>query len=738
MPIPSDQVRTNFIAFPVTATVAEIAQHVQSSGRYWDYLVIRVDDSRFAVFFLADLIQAVQVWRGATLTITALEADLAAVPNLISRFAVEALDAERLNADQAAAALRLAPASDFGRFLAIIRGDQLIGVMGRTYRSAQRIDIHWLEGTPLPVEDQLEETAWSDEPGEAGTAPPEPAPGAAEAPGTLSAGETESDDAAAERFINVELLDNESSNLDPSQAPLQAGAFYSLQFDVDLKLRAAAIVTSGARLQLEHQPEEDVVPLTVRLESSDFRFFNETEQTLYVPQQGKSLNKVKFDFSPLQDGPATITAVFLKQGNFVQVMSLKFHVGALFQVGTLGRNVNEGLSLPPRQVNLTILQAGAGFQLILSGAVAATCQLNITPQHLNALVDGLRKQLTEVVQLTYQGEKVFQTRVDIPEPASELAFKTLAQAGYGLYRSLFFGPGADSQSRNLGKKLSEMARREPLSVQIFSQQFMIPWGLLYIAERWDPEQLEAENFLGLKHVIEHIPLQPEMHVTEGKIAAGGLQVSLNLNRDIDRDMRHPLTQDQVAYWQAIRDRTGVGVTIRETKAELLSALANPDTADQILYLYCHAESSGLSEAGGPPASRLVLSGGQALTLEELYLMTESEEPLAGAPLVFLNACQSAELSPLFYDGFVPYFMAKGARGVIGTECDTPALFAVEWSKRFFEKFLRGRPLGQVFLDLRREFFFKHNNIMGLLYALYVDGDTVITPGLELAEAEHDG
>ena len=28
--------------------------------------------------------------------------------------------------------------------------------------------------------------------------------------------------------------------------------------------------------------------------------------------------------------------------------------------------------------------------------------------------------------------------------------------------------------------------------------------------------------------------------------------------------------------------------------------------------------------------------------------------------------KSAELSPAFYDGFVPYFMSKGARGVVGT------------------------------------------------------------------------
>ncbi|MDQ2870668.1 MAG: hypothetical protein M3S32_07995, partial [Acidobacteriota bacterium] len=64
---------------------------------------------------------------------------------------------------------------------------------------------------------------------------------------------------------------------------------------------------------------------------------------------------------------------------------------------------------------------------------------------------------------------------------------------------------------------------------------------------------------------------------------------------------------------------------------------------------------------------------------------------------------------------------------IGTECQTPAIFAAEWARRFFDQFLEGQPVGALFLDLRREFYQQHNNILGLLYALYCDGDTRIVP-----------
>jgi len=211
-----------------------------------------------------------------------------------------------------------------------------------------------------------------------------------------------------------------------------------------------------------------------------------------------------------------------------------------------------------------------------------------------------------------------------------------------------------------------------------------------------------------------------------------LIVSLNVNTGIDRQMGVPLIADQRRYWDQVGQSGGAQVVVRETGDEVRQALADTSTSDQILYFYCHAVSKSLAEGGGPDTSTLVLSGGQRLTLKDLHLFAPTKKVLPGAPLVFINACESAELSPLFYDGFVPYFMAKGARGVIGTECETPALFAAEWARCFFDRFLAGESLGRIFLDLRREFYYEHNNLLGLLYALYVDGDTRVVPGMQIA------
>ncbi|MBK8430742.1 MAG: CHAT domain-containing protein [Chloroflexi bacterium] len=281
------------------------------------------------------------------------------------------------------------------------------------------------------------------------------------------------------------------------------------------------------------------------------------------------------------------------------------------------------------------------------------------------------------------------------------------------------------QTRLLGDTFKKLARKETLNIQIFSQEFTLPWGLLYIGD--DPDNPEPEHFLGLKHVIEHIPLQPQMQVTDRAInTTKGIQVALNVNKDIDDQMGQPIIQRQIDEWQKLsQGNSNIRVEVRSDAVDVMTALNDGEAVDQILYFYCHAESYNLDEMdkGGADMSRLIMTGHEDLTLRR---MSRNRTSLAGQPLVFINACESAELSPEFYDGFVPYFVSKGARGVIGTECETPALFAEEWAKRFFPRFLAGQPLGQIFLDLRREFYNNHNNIMGLLYALYVDGDTYVS------------
>jgi hypothetical protein len=272
----------------------------------------------------------------------------------------------------------------------------------------------------------------------------------------------------------------------------------------------------------------------------------------------------------------------------------------------------------------------------------------------------------------------------------------------------------------------------PIKLQIVAENFPVPWGLLYFGETRGEAKLDWNKFLGMQHIIEQIPRQATMLVDGYEIMSNNpsLSVSLNVNASIDAQMKFDAVARQVKDWEQ-RSASSKGVMIltqRQTKTDLLAALSSLSN-DQLMYFYCHATTVKPADSSDPWSSFIELTNRERVTLADLNREAPMRETLPGNPLIFLNACESAEISPEFYDGFVPYFMAKGARGVVGTECKTPALFATEWALQFFPRFLGGAPLGELFLELRQEFCKQHGNPLGLLYTVYCNGDTYIKPGL---------
>jgi len=703
VPIETSALNRDFIVVDERTTVRQVRDQVAATGKDFVYIVVRLASGQYAVLWLGDLILALQKYSETVLP-EMMDAALGDMSDLLAPRAADAVEQADMETGEAKGLV-----GKPGKMLVVLADGEVLGLMGRWRGTLTGVDLDWLSQPPpgvLTVEELLVK------------APPRRGP-------------PRSPEVKPERrWINAEIQD-----YDPAE-PLQMGKVYTLAFDVDTELRDTAV--GGAEFEYRYELDEALVELTVQLESDDFEIYTEP-QKLRVPRTGKSKGKARFDIEPKHEGEGVINAVFLKDGNFVQLVTLKFYTGVPVHTGvlaaeTLGRPVDAAFVVQPRDVSLIIQNTGTGFQVIMTGAVGAMATLPITLPQLDQMIAQVRQELLNIVHLEVGPNKtrIYQAGIDIPPEVNQYALRRLAKEGFRLYQRIFYGPAADSQANLLGDRLREMAQKETLKIQIFSQQFMLPWGILYVADEFDPNNVNPEMFLGLKHIIEHIPLQSGMQVIGNTIfSLPHLTVSLNVNADIDQQMGVPLVADQRRYWVEIGQIGGVQVIARQTRTEVMQALADTSTSDQILYFYCHAVSKSLAEGGGPDTSTLVLSGGQRLTLEDLYLFAPTKKILLGAPLVFINACESAELSPLFYDGFAPYFMAKGARGIIGTECETPALFAAEWARRFFDQFLTGKSLGQVSLDLRREFYYEHNNLLGLLYALYVDGDTQIVPGVQV-------
>jgi hypothetical protein len=91
-------------------------------------------------------------------------------------------------------------------------------------------------------------------------------------------------------------------------------------------------------------------------------------------------------------------------------------------------------------------------------------------------------------------------------------------------------------------------------------------------------------------------------------------------------------------------------------------------------------------------------------------------PYPGWPVVFLNACDAADISPLSFFSFRSKFRAKKAAGLIAPSFPVPTLFAAVFARAFLEAYSRYQPVGDILFRLRRELLAK-NNPLGLWYSL---------------------
>lgn len=520
--------------------------------------------------------------------------------------------------------------------------------------------------------------------------------------------------------------------IEPDQ-PLVKEQWYPLTFSVDIEARKNAIVRVPVSEGALTSPKADRVFLTVRLDTDDFELSHSVSR-ISVPRVGRGQNRAQFSISPIRNGSALLKATILREGNFVQQIILTFNVGAerpsMPEVATRGRALSDAQVLEPRDVGIEIGPVGDGYECTVWGPVYSHARLTVSRDYLELAINAARQALLAVVKQTVDRDPVFQTKIDIPHDASRKALRQLAEAGSNLMYVLFEGPEAGEDSKAIAAFLRKLCAPDSprLKIQIIAAKLPVPWTMLYLGRVGRTDEIEPDHFLGMRHIVEQIPLQRSLNVWDHGIASDKprLAIGVQLNRDIDDAIPGDFVKSQRAFWQ----KMPFDVKTRLTSDELFEDFRTAAT-DQILYFYCHAISRGLTEPGGPAASYLLLSDKSMLTLKELR-QNLNDLKLTGNPLVFINACESAELSATFYDGFVPYFMSAGARGVIGTECLTPAYFATEWAKRFFVRFLGGQRLGEVCLDLRREFMKTHRNPLGLLYAIHCDADTCVRPPADIA------
>jgi hypothetical protein len=474
--------------------------------------------------------------------------------------------------------------------------------------------------------------------------------------------------------------------------------------------------------------------LTVQAASEDFDIVSDQAQTLTLPRTGPSVGKVSWRVIPKHAGACLLVATVSYQGNFLTELDLTLPAGepGPVHLDSRGRAPDSVVSLERKNLGLFIRQTiGSGYDLTVDGDIRGVTRLPITPDELAFVVDDIQKALFEVVSTTNaEGVPVFQKGLDIPQEMSDAALVTLAKAGAFLFNQLFFHPAASQDLQNVGTWLRENATKPnvELAFEVMAENAPIPWPMLYCGDTADGVELTWNNFIGMRHVLHSIPIPPNLEVRDVKIVSQP-QLSVGLNVDTTIDDQFGVTwvaEHQTRWADEATKRQHLVLLPRSTKASVVAALDDTLATDQIVYFLCHATSVG--KDGNPADATLNLGRGGPIVLRDLQAVVPRTR-FTGRPLVFINACESADLSPRFYAGFVPYFVSKGARGVIGTECKVPVVLAVEFADRFFERLLDGATVGESVLKVRRQLLDDHRNPLGLVYGVHCDSGTRVDPAL---------
>lgn len=451
------------------------------------------------------------------------------------------------------------------------------------------------------------------------------------------------------------------------------------------------------------------------------------------------------------------------QKNLVQSQLLTATVGKKEQEGvgyysdidyTLTSNLMDLDYLPEeRTINIfTNVNADGTHKLVINGREDDAAHFNITEGQMRNAMGAVRKALYDIHIDDSDGTdpEDLKNRYDKnnckPRDIFVADLKRLAYLGWVLWNKLM------TTQHELISSFRQLLK-EPSSIQVSrvgGSTFVFPWALIYdipveldlgykkyincrLLDEWDQaSSLIPENSFrcpyedthkmnvicpfglwGFKHQIEQPASMPKGRRLAGKITIGnqppemvmGLSLTLNKKRTENHksEMKKRLKKFRVAA--------------KESLDEVKAALKPPKL--EVLYFYCHGRRKLLA-GSDEPIPLLEVGEDELIAATDLlawsYDWDQETHWRDTSPLVFINGCNTAELTPSLLVNFVDNFVGQFASGVIGTEVTLHEDVAGEAALEFFDHF-QGKTVGRSLQLMRRHLLLK-GNLLGLAYTPY--------------------
>jgi eukaryotic-like serine/threonine-protein kinase len=473
--------------------------------------------------------------------------------------------------------------------------------------------------------------------------------------------------------------------------------------------------------------------------------------------------------APRSPGLARLRIIYYFRGAIVQSQLLTARIGAPVPKGgqattwSLVTDYTITRYLPGiaditrrRRLSVVLNGDGAGHEIYVRtpgpvGGQPQTAAVSLPPAIGDAVRD-LRKALA--------GESVAPTTVTQSRAQLITAMRTIAPLGWQLCAALF--PGLQEVLYSLQAALAPVILHvaRPAGVTL-----SVPWALLYttsidsrhgpgfqsvpicpLVSNWDgraplvsvgqtccpysgsvshtADLLCPFGFLGYRHDIEQLNSadRPVVTITA---PSGSHVVIAETAYQIDRKA---LQGHVTSLRQAFARLPGINVAEAASK-DLLKQLICTDLP--VIYFLCHGERP----RAGSRETFLGIGNREHLTpadfigwVQDAFLSRHIRVWDQVRPLIFINACHSAELDPAALFNYIDAFVGMGhAAGVIGTEVKVSQELAMEFARCFFDELLSpGITVGMAMRHARLAFLAR-GNLFGLDYTPYCWADLTVTP-----------
>jgi hypothetical protein len=576
------------------------------------------------------------------------------------------------------------------------------------------------------------------------------------------------------RFVNLAFVQREDFTRVPATQGLCAGVSYELRVDVGPRSPESIVDATATPVPVDRLPQPQQghwLELTV---TGDGFLVPTASKPLFLPRQGPSFTcpcppggahtcKVRdrdpYAFiavtAPPEPGLGRLRVVLWHRHNVVE--SLLIEVDVVTQDGDSGRqhahvdftlteNLSDVDALPARAAAVLVNEYGGTHTLVLNGVDGGVISVNFSEGTLQTAMDAFREALLKS-HLEQRGTARRSLLGSANEKSRDALVKDLARlAAVGFERWAALYPHAPEALPAFAD-----AQRDGIQIaRVESSKFVFPWAVIYdlplerryaghydvcpLVAEWDgraplfdgtPRRCprEAEHapmnmlcpfgFWGFRFAIEQPPSTGGKSLPVQILLPPAPAATIAQCLTLDEEMASTHLAAVVASLPGFRVRQAASADV------VCEALGQP--ALGLAYFYCHGRGTpddAWIEVGRDepiyPQDIAAWARGKWLPRDEHWVTTR--------PLVILNGCHTAELTPNSPVNFVDGLAGAGAAGIVGTEITLSQRLAGEAVELMLDGLIAQRlPVGDALHQMRSRLLAK-GNVLGLAYTAYCSND----------------